>query len=187
MKRVLQFVSMVTILTVSARESATASEEKKERILMGDVPPAVQMAFKEQAGVAKILRVEKGNKGGKTVYDAVASENGKETRIEVGEDGKLLGTHKKETPPARGIRSSPASSRPTPTPLPAPRPAVTSPDSNSTDKSGSVLPKDMQNSGSAQLKDEDTRIENGSLDNAAKLTRSRKHHYRWRYLRLPFF
>lgn len=176
------------ILTVSAWEPATASEEKKQRILVGDVPPAVQTTFKQQAGgLAKIIRVEKGKKGGKTVYDAVVSENGKETRIEVGEDGSFLSSHKEETAPARATRSTRISPRSTPALAPTPRGAPNStPLSgfNSTDKPGTAPRRDTQNSSPAQLKDEDT---HSSSDSDVKFPESKKHHHRRLHLRLPFF
>ncbi len=64
---------------------------------MSDVPEAVQKTFKEKAGDAEIMKVEKEVENGKTVYEAVIMKKGKRTGIEVSEAGKYLGTHNEST------------------------------------------------------------------------------------------
>jgi hypothetical protein len=73
--------------------TASAAEEKEETIKLTDAPAAVQKTINEKAAGAKIVRVEKEHEHGKTVYEAVVSKDGKETGIEVAEDGTYLSSH----------------------------------------------------------------------------------------------
>ena len=52
-----------------------------------------QGVFRIKAGKNQIVRIEKETERGKTVYEAVISKNGKETGIEVDQNGKYLNTH----------------------------------------------------------------------------------------------
>ena len=70
--------------------AAQANEEKEQEIKAADVPAAVQKAAENEAKGAKILRWEKeGNN-----YEAVvAKKNGKQVRIKMNADGKVLSKH----------------------------------------------------------------------------------------------
>jgi hypothetical protein len=73
--------------------TASAAEEKEETIKLTDAPAAVQKTVNEKAAGAKIVRMEKEQEHGKTVYEAVISKDGKETGIEVAADGTYLSAH----------------------------------------------------------------------------------------------
>ena len=70
--------------------AALAAEEKEEKIKFSEAPAAVQQTMKEEAGGAKIDMIEKEMEGGKWVYEAEVTIDGKPYEIEVAEDGTLL-------------------------------------------------------------------------------------------------
>jgi uncharacterized membrane protein YkoI len=88
---------LIVIALVSAGLSlgvaAQAHEEKEEAVDMKDLPEAVQKTMKEKAGDKEIIRVEKETEKGKTVYEAVVKQHGKEWGLTVDENGKYLGKH----------------------------------------------------------------------------------------------
>lgn len=96
MKHIIPVITVAAALTLGAWTTASAEEEKEETLKMSDVPEAVQKTFKEKAGDAEIMRVEKEVENGKTVYEAVIMKKGKKTGIEVSADGTYLGTHNED-------------------------------------------------------------------------------------------
>ncbi len=73
--------------------AAQAHEQKEETVDMNSLPAAVQKTLKDKAADSEIVRVEKETKHGKTVYEGVVKENGKEWGIQVDADGKFLKKH----------------------------------------------------------------------------------------------
>jgi len=70
-----------------------AKGHEETPVQMSDLPTAVQNTIKEKAGSNEVVRIAKETRHGKTVYDAVINKDGKETGIEVDENGKFLKMH----------------------------------------------------------------------------------------------
>ena len=95
MKKIISAASIAAVLALAcpAVLSAKEKEEKEQTVQMSELPDAVQKTIKAKAGKNQIVRIEKETEHGKTVYEAVISKNGKETGIEVDQNGKYLNTH----------------------------------------------------------------------------------------------
>jgi hypothetical protein len=89
MKHIVPVMAVATILTLGARTTLSAEEEKEEAINMSDVPAAVQKTFNDEAAGGKIVRVEKEESN----YEAVIEKDGKQTGVEVSADGKVVSRH----------------------------------------------------------------------------------------------
>jgi len=64
----------------------------EEQIALKDLPEPVRKTMQEQAAGGKLSTIEKVTEGGKTFYEAKATKSGKQTEIQVADDGKLLKT-----------------------------------------------------------------------------------------------
>ncbi len=84
---------LAVICSLALPLSSFAKEHEETPVQMSDLPEAVQKTIKDKAGDNEVVRIEKETRHGKTVYDAVINKNGKETGIEVDENGKYLKTH----------------------------------------------------------------------------------------------
>ena len=93
----------MSVVLPAAMVFATSAFAEEERIQWTDVPPAVQKTITDHAGGGKIEEIEKetkiqharalhfDNDKTVTVYEAeVEKPDGKEIKIRVGEDGKLI-------------------------------------------------------------------------------------------------
>jgi hypothetical protein len=56
------------------------------------LPPAVQNAFRAQAGAARIQSIETGQLNGQSVYQADINRNGQMLQVRVNPSGSLLST-----------------------------------------------------------------------------------------------
>jgi hypothetical protein len=74
--------------------SASAAEDKEQRVSMDQLPPAVKATLDRESAGGKVDEIEKETEGGKTFYEAEIVKNGHESYIHVSEDGKVL---KRET------------------------------------------------------------------------------------------
>ena len=94
---------MSVVLPAAMVFATSAFAGKEERIQWTDVPPAVQKTITDNAGGGKIEEIEKetkiqhsralhfDNDKTVTVYEAeVEKPDGKEIKIKIGEDGKLI-------------------------------------------------------------------------------------------------
>ena len=94
---------MSVVLPAAMVFATSAFAGKEERIQWTDVPPAVQKTITDNAGGGKIEEIEKETETQKvrilhfdgsktvTVYEAeVEKPDGKEIKIRVGEDGKII-------------------------------------------------------------------------------------------------
>jgi hypothetical protein len=79
-------------VAASAKKKAEdeEGEEEEEEINFADAPAAVQKALQREAGGAKIDKVDKMTKEGRTVYEADAKIDGKNYEIVVTAEGLLL-------------------------------------------------------------------------------------------------
>ena len=91
--RAIIITTAVFMLALWLHSSASAAENKEHTVSLSDTPAAVQKTINEKAAGAKIVRVEQEREHGKTVYEAVLAKDGKETGIEVAEDGTYLNSH----------------------------------------------------------------------------------------------
>jgi hypothetical protein len=93
MKTILKTTVLAVICSLALPLSSFAKEHEETPVQMSDLPEAVQKTIKDKAGDNEIVRIEKETRHGKTVYDAVINKDGKESGIEVDENGKYLKTH----------------------------------------------------------------------------------------------
>ena len=92
MKRIITPLAITVALGLGS-STAFAAEKKEEAVKLSETPSAVQKTVNEKAAGGKIVRMEKEQQHGKTVYEAVISKDGKETGIEVAANGKYLRSH----------------------------------------------------------------------------------------------
>ncbi|HXC52496.1 MAG TPA: hypothetical protein VN634_16565 [Candidatus Limnocylindrales bacterium] len=92
MKRISALLA-ITFAFGLASWTAASAREKEETLKLSDAPAAVQKTINEKAAGAKIVRMEKEQEHGKTVYEAVVLKDGKETGIEVAADGTYMSSH----------------------------------------------------------------------------------------------
>ena len=86
MNRSIVFAVMISaMLSVSCASHTEITEDK--------VPAAVVTAFKAKYPTAVISKWVTEKKDGKTIYEAVAKENGEEIEVEFNEDGSFIKEH----------------------------------------------------------------------------------------------
>lgn len=68
-----------------------AGEEKEEKVSFDQLPRAVQESIQKETAGGEIEEIEKVVEGGKTVYEAEFTTDGKEFELTVAEDGEVLG------------------------------------------------------------------------------------------------
>jgi hypothetical protein len=93
MKTILKTMVLAVICSLALPLSSFAKEHEETPVQMSDLPEAVQKTIKDKAGDSEVVRIEKETRHGQTVYDAVINKSGKESGIEVDENGKYLKTH----------------------------------------------------------------------------------------------
>ncbi len=64
--------------------------EKSTEITLTDVPPAARAALERETGGERITRIEREDEGGRPVYEAEYTKDGKTWSVEVDENGKVL-------------------------------------------------------------------------------------------------
>ena len=72
---------------------AAQAHGNEEQVKVKDIPASVQKTLKDKAGSQQIQRVEKENRNGKTVYEGIINQNGKEMAITVDENGNFVNQH----------------------------------------------------------------------------------------------
>jgi uncharacterized membrane protein YkoI len=60
------------------------------RLTLNDVPPAVQNAIKSAGDPTTLKPIQRKTKDGKTVYEVELQKDGRNTRLEIAEDGTVL-------------------------------------------------------------------------------------------------
>src|SRR3954471_12198701 len=82
-------IAAVAVLSGCASRGA-GQEGKETPVAMNDVPAAVRATLEREAAGGRVTEVEKEMKGGRTVYSADLTINGKGWDITVAEDGTVV-------------------------------------------------------------------------------------------------
>jgi hypothetical protein len=72
-------------------------EENKQKVVMTDLPPAVQKTIQDNLAGGTVTETTKETKDGKTYYEAqVQKSGGEKVEIKVAENGSLIGVGKEK-------------------------------------------------------------------------------------------
>jgi uncharacterized membrane protein YkoI len=72
------------------REKETGTASKAKNLTLSDAPAAVQEQIKANCDASTVKRLERTIRNGRTVYNVEFEKEGKNTKLQIGEDGTIL-------------------------------------------------------------------------------------------------
>jgi len=71
-------------------------DEQEQVVRLGDLPGSVRSTVEAHAAGARIVKIEKDDENGATIYDVETNKGGKTVEFKVAADGKYLGVDREE-------------------------------------------------------------------------------------------
>jgi uncharacterized membrane protein YkoI len=68
----------------------TRTGTRGNNLTFDQAPPAVQAAIRANGDAASVKEIERGEKGGRTVYTVEFQKEGRNTKLQIAEDGTVI-------------------------------------------------------------------------------------------------
>ena len=93
MKKLIAVLSIAVVASLAYPGLLFADDLSSPAVQLSDLPVAVQVTIKDQAGADQVIRIEKKIEENEIVYEATVKRSGKEWAIDVNENGDFLKTY----------------------------------------------------------------------------------------------